>query len=212
MRSTAISIAAAGLCFGRLESNTVLLGFFQCLTDLNHLPVKVDAAPAERQHFAKAHAGEQGNHRRDKKTVAAHQLDKGRHVPHDHHFLVVYFRRRLSGGNVLDDQFVFGGVAKRFPKYAVGMADRPWRKPACAIRSAVGSQRGVPFLDIERSQLLQQLGANVRHDLIFDQFAIPGGRPGADIAGGLPTVDADADKLGDGDLVRFRRIWIDRRL
>jgi len=77
------------------------------------------------------------------------------------------------------------------------MADRPWRKPAFTVCSAAGPQRSVPFLDIERSQLLQQLGANVRHDLIFDQLAIPGGRPGADIAGGFPMVDADADNLAE---------------
>jgi hypothetical protein len=85
----------------------------------------------------------------------------------------------------------------------VGVTDRPWRKPAFAIRLAVGSQRGVPFLDIERSQFLEQFGADVRHNLIFDQLAIPGSRPGADIAGGFPMVNAGADKLGNDDLVRF---------
>ena len=83
------------------------------------------------------------------------------------------------------------------------MADRAWCKPAFAVCSAAGPQLRMPFLDIKRPQLLQQLGANVRHDQIFDQLAIPGGRPGADIACGFPMVDADADKLGDGDLVRF---------
>jgi hypothetical protein len=33
----------------------------------------------------------------------------------------------------------------------------------------------------------------VQHNLIFYQLAIPGGRPGADIAGRFPLVDADAD-------------------
>jgi hypothetical protein len=40
----------------------------------------------------------------------------------------------------------------------------------------------VPVLDIERAQLLQELGTEMRSDLVFDQLAISIRGPGRDLS------------------------------
>ena len=54
----------------RLKPNAVRLGLLQRLADLDDLAVEIDAVPAQRQHLAEAHAGEQRHHGRDVKAAS----------------------------------------------------------------------------------------------------------------------------------------------
>ena len=85
----------------------------------------------------------------------------------------------------------------------MGVADCAGRKSAFAVGAPAVAQGRMPFLDIERSELLQKLRADVRENLIFYQFPVTLGRPGADIAGGFPMVDASAHEVCHRELARL---------
>jgi hypothetical protein len=61
----------------------------------------------------------------------------------------------------------------------------------------------VPCLNVEAGELLEQLGADVRRNLVFDQLAIALRRPGADIARGFPLGDPSPDKFRHRGLRRL---------
>ena len=69
-------------------------------------------------------------------------------------------------GNVLICQFVSDGVAQCFRQHPVSVADGAGANPALALGVATGAQGSVPVLDIEGPQLLNDLCADVRRDLI----------------------------------------------
>ena len=78
----------------------------------------------------------------------------------------------------------------------MGMADGARRQPA-------SSQGRMPRLDIEPSQLLERLDAQMWDDLVFDQLAVAGGRPRRDVPGGFPYVDTATHELGERRPARF---------
>jgi hypothetical protein len=90
----------------------------------------------------------------------------------------------------------------------VRVTNRPWRQSAFTVGATTGPQCCVPILDVCRPQLLNHLRADVRHDLIFDKFAIKGGRASADITGAFPPVNAVPHVLGNRDLARLNIFFL----
>ena len=98
--------------------------------------------------------------------------------------------------DVAGDKPVALGIAERLAQHAMGVADGAGRQPA-------GAQRRVPSFDVEARQPLQQLDAEVRGDLVFDQLAIAQRRPRRDVTGGLPYFDSTTHEFGDRRLARL---------
>ena len=82
--------------------------------------------------------------------------------------------------------------------HPVRVADRPGADATGAVFAAFRAKRRVPLLDVDVFELLQDDGPDVRHDLIFDQLAIPFGCAGRDVAGGLPLADIFVEQHCNG--------------
>jgi hypothetical protein len=53
----------------------------------------------------------------------------------------------------------------------------------------------VPLFNVERSELLQDHAADERHDLVLGELPVTLRRPGRDIAGRFPLVDASTHEV-----------------
>ena len=93
---------------------------------------------------------------------------------HDDHFALDGFRRFLQAANILGHHAVDLRVAERLVEYAMCMANG-------AVGKSGLMQRVVPTFDIEPRELLQRLGAEMWHDLVFGQLAIALSRSGGDV-------------------------------
>lgn len=102
------------------------------------LPIQIDPAPTQRQHFTQAHPGEQGAHCRSIRMVTAHFVDKGRDILHDNHFSVVDLWRRDGRNDILRDQFQAEGTAQSLPEDAVSAPDGTRAQSAFVIGATAG--------------------------------------------------------------------------
>jgi hypothetical protein len=77
------------------------------------------------------------------------------------------------------------------------MTDGARGDSAPAVCATGVAQRRVPFLDVERSQLLENFLTEIRRDLISQQLPITVGCSGRDRAGALPLIDAGFNEVGN---------------
>jgi hypothetical protein len=114
---------------------------------------------------------------------------EGWHIPDDDHFPVGHPGRLLEFADVSDHTTIALGVGQRLGQDAVGVT----YSARCQARILQGR---VPPFDLKASELLEDPGADVRSDLVFDQLPVTLGRTCRYVASGLPLVDAPAHKIG----------------
>src|SRR5215510_4497484 len=188
-------IASASLGFGGLEAHPEQLGLLQCLADPDDLGVEVNAAPAQRQHLAEPHAGEQRDHGHGAEPPVAQLGEEGGHVPHNHHFTALDLGRGLLLGDVAAYEVVASRVLEGLAENPVRMAD--------GARGNAATERRMPLLDIDRLELAQDFGPEMRRNLVLEELLIALRRSWRDVPCGLPLGYAAAHEVSHCDLGRL---------
>lgn len=158
-----------------LEPEASDFGLLYRFSNFNYLlAVKIGVPPAQSQELPAAQASKESSNRPRIHSAPTKFGDDFADLlsGKNHHLIRSDLRRRLHGSYVPNRKVVLNRLIEGFGQDAMSMANSESADAALAVLTATGAQYGMPFLDVERLELLHWHGAKMWNDLVLNQLMV----------------------------------------